>query len=251
MDGARWGPRARGRRQRHRGAGRVVPRPDKTAARRACSAIGSPTTPGPLLMLARQADARFTEFPAGIPPATVAPTVAAAAAPATPRRLSPDTPNKVIYDFGDLLGVDNLGGTMRLRGFSYQCELAPGSLAAPGLCRRHDSRAPPPPVQVQLPLYEHTLGERGLGFPAALPTASCVGMRRLPGHPWYLAVQFHPEFMGSPRGLTRFSRPSRGELQRKTQGASAGQDAAHATSRCARSLQGGRRREPTCPPSCL
>ena len=33
------------------------------------TAIGSPTTPGPLLMLARQADARSTESPAGIPPA--------------------------------------------------------------------------------------------------------------------------------------------------------------------------------------
>jgi len=45
------------------------------------TAIGSPTTPGPLLMLARQADARSTESPAGIPPAMAAPTVAAAAAP--------------------------------------------------------------------------------------------------------------------------------------------------------------------------
>ena len=39
----------------------------------------------------------------------------------------PDTPTKVIYKLRDLLGVDELGGTMRLG--SYACELAPGSLA--------------------------------------------------------------------------------------------------------------------------
>ena len=40
---------------------------------------------------------------------------------------NPDTPTKVIYKLRDLLGVDDLGGTMRLG--SYACELAPGSLA--------------------------------------------------------------------------------------------------------------------------
>ena len=36
---------------------------------------------------------------------------------------APDTPNKVIYKLRDLLGVDDLGGTMRLG--SYACELKP------------------------------------------------------------------------------------------------------------------------------
>ena len=40
---------------------------------------------------------------------------------------SPDTPTKVIYKLRDLLGVDDLGGTMRLG--AYACELTPGSLA--------------------------------------------------------------------------------------------------------------------------
>ena len=39
---------------------------------------------------------------------------------------NPDTPTKVIYKLRDLLGVDDLGGTMRLG--SYACELTPGSL---------------------------------------------------------------------------------------------------------------------------
>src|SRR5438270_13836245 len=40
---------------------------------------------------------------------------------------NPDTPTKVIYKLRDLLGVDDLGGTMRLG--AYACELTPGSLA--------------------------------------------------------------------------------------------------------------------------
>src|SRR5207245_1937347 len=40
---------------------------------------------------------------------------------------NPDTPTKVIYKLRDLLGIDDLGGTMRL-GW-YACELAPGTIA--------------------------------------------------------------------------------------------------------------------------
>ena len=40
---------------------------------------------------------------------------------------NPDTPTKVIYKLRDLLGIDDLGGTMRLG--RYACELTPGSLA--------------------------------------------------------------------------------------------------------------------------
>src|ERR687890_518454 len=40
---------------------------------------------------------------------------------------APDTENKVIYKLRDLLGVDDLGGTMRLG--SYPCELKPGTRA--------------------------------------------------------------------------------------------------------------------------
>ena len=71
---------------------------------------------------------------------------------------APDTPNKVIYKLRDLLGVDDLGGTMRLG--SYQCELAPGSLAQQGLQREHDKRAAPSPLRVQLPLRADALRTR-------------------------------------------------------------------------------------------
>ena len=42
--------------------------------------------------------------------------------------VDPDAPHKIIYKLQDLLGVDDLGGTMRLG--SYTCQLKPGSRAA-------------------------------------------------------------------------------------------------------------------------
>src|SRR4029077_15025761 len=41
---------------------------------------------------------------------------------------NPDTPDKVIYKLRDLLGVDDLGGTMRLR--AHEGRLAEGLLGA-------------------------------------------------------------------------------------------------------------------------
>ena len=72
---------------------------------------------------------------------------------------TPDTPHKVIYKLRDLLGVDDLGGTMRLG--SYPCELKPGSRAAPAVRRaviheRHRHR-----YEFNC-LYEKALTENGL-----------------------------------------------------------------------------------------
>ena len=47
---------------------------------------------------------------------------------------TPDTPTKLIYKLRDLLGVDDLGGTMRLG--EYSCQLTPGSLAERVYCGR-------------------------------------------------------------------------------------------------------------------
>ena len=64
----------------------------------------------------------------------------------------PETPHKVIYKLRDLLGVEDLGGTMRLG--QYPCELTPGSLAAPDLRHDDDLGAAPASLRVQLPVRE-------------------------------------------------------------------------------------------------
>jgi CTP synthase len=108
---------------------------------------------------------------------------------------NPDAPAKVIYKLRDLLGVDDLGGTMRLG--AYACELAPGSLAqkvygARVIYERHRHR-----YEFNC-LYEKTLHEAGLRISGRSPDGKFVEIAELPGHPWYLAVQFHPEFKSKP-----------------------------------------------------
>ena len=108
---------------------------------------------------------------------------------------NPDAPAKVIYKLRDLLGIDDLGGTMRLG--AYACELAPGSLAQHVygetlIHERHRHR-----YEFNC-LYERTLTEHGLRISGRSPDGKFVEIAELPGHPWYLAVQFHPEFKSKP-----------------------------------------------------
>jgi CTP synthase len=137
---------------------------------------------------------------------------------------SPDTPNKVIYKLRDLLGVDDLGGTMRLG--AYQCELAPGSLAqqvygASTIHERHRHR-----YEFNC-LYERALTEHGLRISGRSPDGKFVEIAELPGHPWYLAVQFHPEFKSKPtRPHPLFAAFVEASYKHKTQGAPVGQHAA-------------------------
>ena len=104
-------------------------------------------------------------------------------------------PHKIIYKLRDLLGVDDLGGTMRLG--SYPCRLEPGSLAArlyaaPAVSERHRHR-----YEFNRE-YERPLADSGLRISGRSPDGKFVEVIELPGHPWFLAVQFHPEFQSKP-----------------------------------------------------
>jgi len=108
---------------------------------------------------------------------------------------NPHTPTKIIYKLRDLLGVDDLGGTMRLG--SYACALAPGSLAqriygSSVIHERHRHR-----YEFNC-LYERPLTDHGFRISGRSPDGKFVEIAELPGHPWYLAVQFHPEFRSKP-----------------------------------------------------
>ena len=106
-----------------------------------------------------------------------------------------DTPHKVIYKLRDLLGVDDLGGTMRLG--SYPCQLESGSRAQriygeTLVKERHRHR------YEFNPEYEQTLGEAGLQVSGRSPDGKFVEVVELADHPWFVAVQFHPEFRSKP-----------------------------------------------------
>ena len=108
---------------------------------------------------------------------------------------SEDTPHKIIYKLRDLLGVDDLGGTMRLG--SYPCQLEPDSRAHniygnTLINERHRHR-----YEFNRD-YEKALFEKGLRVSGRSPDGKFVEAIELPKHPWFVAVQFHPEFQSKP-----------------------------------------------------
>ncbi len=107
----------------------------------------------------------------------------------------PRTPHRVIYKLRELLGVDEMGGTMRLG--AWDCKLEPGSLAhhaygTTEISERHRHR-----YEFNRE-YEAALTGAGLRISGKTPDATYVEIVEVPGHPWFLGCQFHPEFKSKP-----------------------------------------------------
>jgi len=114
---------------------------------------------------------------------------------ATSSEFDAATEHAVIYKLRDLLGVEELGGTMRLG--AYPCRLKEGSLArriygAAEISERHRHR-----YEVNQK-YLQTLSEHGLVISGLSPDGKFVEMVELPDHPWFLGCQFHPEYKSKP-----------------------------------------------------
>jgi CTP synthase len=114
---------------------------------------------------------------------------------ASSTEVDPDAAHKVIYKLQDLLGVEEMGGTMRLG--SYACQLVPGSLAARSygaaeIRERHRHR-----YEFNKE-YEPLLARHGMLISGKTPDGKFVEIAEIPGHPWFVAVQFHPEFQSKP-----------------------------------------------------
>ncbi len=106
-----------------------------------------------------------------------------------------EAPYKVIYKLRDLIGVDALGGTMRLG--KYPCQLEPGSISRSAygvdlVEERHRHR-----YEVN-PEYVPALEEKGLRVTGRSPDGKFVEIIELEGHPWFVGCQFHPEYKSRP-----------------------------------------------------
>ncbi len=89
----------------------------------------------------------------------------------------------------------NLGGTMRLG--AYKADLAPDSLiaavyGATEIEERHRHRYE---VNVH---FRETLEKVGLMFAGMSPDGILPETVELPGHPWFIGVQYHPELKSKP-----------------------------------------------------
>ncbi|MCX7603455.1 MAG: CTP synthase [Bryobacteraceae bacterium] len=107
----------------------------------------------------------------------------------------PATPYPVIYKLRDLLGVEELGGTMRLG--AYECLLEEGSFARAAygqdvISERHRHR-----YEFNR-AFEDRLVAAGLRITGRSRDGKFVEIVELPGHPWFLGCQFHPEFKSKP-----------------------------------------------------
>ncbi len=107
----------------------------------------------------------------------------------------PQTPHRVIYKLRELLGVDEMGGTMRLG--AWPCVIQPGSFAHQAygkleISERHRHR-----YEFNRD-YEKILTDAGFRITGKTPDGTYVEIIEAPDHPWFLGCQFHPEFKSKP-----------------------------------------------------
>jgi CTP synthase len=107
----------------------------------------------------------------------------------------PQTPHRVIYKLRELLGVDEMGGTMRLGAWPCKIEKDSTAFRAYGtteISERHRHR-----YEFNCE-YEKTLTDAGFRITGRSPDGKYVEIVEAPDHPWFLGCQFHPEFKSKP-----------------------------------------------------
>jgi CTP synthase len=106
-----------------------------------------------------------------------------------------DTPHPVICMLEEQKKITRMGGTMRLG--AQPCVIAEDSLAARCyqatlVSERHRHR------YEMNPEYQSQFERAGMAMTGTHPEQNLAEIIELPGHPWFLAVQFHPEFRSKP-----------------------------------------------------
>jgi CTP synthase len=106
-----------------------------------------------------------------------------------------DTPHPVIDKLEEQRDIEELGGTMRLGG--YPCRLKDGSLAhraygTQSIRERHRHR-----YELN-DAYRDALERNGMVISGEYEEHQLAEIVEIPGHPWFLATQFHPEFQSRP-----------------------------------------------------
>jgi CTP synthase len=109
--------------------------------------------------------------------------------------MNPNTTHPVIALMPDQNGIEDIGGTLRLG--AYPCVLAKNSLAhslygTDNISERHRHR-----YEVNND-FRAVLTEKGLLLSGTSPDNRIVEMCELPGHPFYIATQGHPELKSRP-----------------------------------------------------
>jgi len=108
--------------------------------------------------------------------------------------IDPRTPHPVIALLDEQQRITDKGGTMRLG--TQDCRLAPGrardAYGQELIRERHRHR-----YEVN-PAYRRVLEEHGLACTGINPQRDLVEVIEIPDHPWFVGVQYHPEFRSKP-----------------------------------------------------
>ncbi len=109
--------------------------------------------------------------------------------------IDPITPNPVVHLMSDQRSVVDMGGTMRLG--HWPCHLVPGTRAAEAygagfVMERHRHR-----YEINNE-YRPILADHGLIVSGTSPDERLVEIMERVDHPWFVGVQFHPEFLSRP-----------------------------------------------------
>ncbi|MEO0528962.1 MAG: CTP synthase, partial [Planctomycetota bacterium] len=106
-----------------------------------------------------------------------------------------DTPHPVIALLDEQLGVVDKGGTMRLG--AQPAVLADDSIALRCYGQREISERHRHRYEFNNQ-YRQQYEAHGLRFTGTSPDGGLVEIVEVPDHPWFLAVQYHPEFKSKP-----------------------------------------------------
>ena len=109
--------------------------------------------------------------------------------------LDPNTTHPVIHIMPEQIGIEDIGGTLRLG--SYPCSLDPlskayGMYKTRQIMERHRHR-----YEVNND-YRDVLTEHGMKLSGLSPDGTIVEMIEIPKHPWFIATQAHPELKSRP-----------------------------------------------------
>ena len=106
------------------------------------------------------------------------------------------SPHPVIDLMPEQKGVKDKGATMRLG--AYACQLVPGTISARAYGQERISERHRHRYEFNN-AYKQGLEEAGLVIAGFNPDRNLVEIVENPAHPWFVGVQFHPEFQSKPR----------------------------------------------------
>mgnify|MGYP001358660974 FL=1 len=107
----------------------------------------------------------------------------------------PESPNPVIHIMAEQVGIQDKGATMRLG--ACPCSLTKGSLAHQAYGREEISERHRHRYEFNND-YREQLSEAGLLISGINPEKDLVEIVEVKDHPWFVGVQFHPEFQSKP-----------------------------------------------------